>query len=285
MAQIAAAEVKGLREKTGAGMMDCKRALVEAEGDSERALEILRERGLVKARKKAGRETREGRIVSAVSPDGRAGSLLELSCETDFVAKTDDFIALAGDLAAAALDPAPGDVEALLAGPLGKGTVQDRLMEGIAILGENMRIRRVIRLEAGEKGFIGSYIHAGGKIGAIVAIEADDPSGAKARSFAGNVCMHVTALSPVAVSRNDLPEAEVEQERSALRKQAEAEGKPPQVIEKMVEGRLRKYFSEVVLLEQPLVMDPEQSVEKAGKAVGARILSFQRFQLGEELGG
>jgi elongation factor Ts len=284
VAEISAAQVKAVRERTGAGMMDCKKALVEAGGDSDRALEILRERGLVKARSKAGRATSDGQIVASVSDDGRVGVLVEVNCETDFVAKTDHFTSVARELGDLARDQAPADVDALLALPLDSGTANDRVVAAIAKLGENIQVRRLTRLEAGERGFVRSYIHAGGKIATVVAVEADDPSSGEARAFASNVCMHVTALQPLAVTREELPEDEVEKERAILRKQAEGEGKPPQVVEKMVEGRLRKFFGEVVLLEQPLVMDPEKTVEKAGKAVGAKVVAFRRFQLGEELG-
>ena len=282
MAEISAALVKALREQTGAGMMDCKKALVEAKGDGDRAQEILRERGIFKARDKAGRVTKEGRVGLEVSEDGRTGVLLEVNCETDFVANTDNFQALAEDLIGVVLSKDPADVEKLLACSLGGGTVEARVTEAVAKLGENVQIRRLSRLEAGEKGFVGSYLHAGGKIGAIVAVEGDDPSSDDLRTFARNVCMHVTALQPEAVSRDDLPADQVEQERSVLRKQAESEGKPEKVVEKMVEGRLRKFFGEVVLLEQGLVMDPEKTVESVAKSVGARIVGFRRFQLGEE---
>ena len=282
MAEISAALVKVLREQTGAGMMDCKKALVEAKGDGDRAQEILRERGIFKARDKAGRVTKEGRVVLKVSEDGRTGVLLEVNCETDFVANTDDFQALTEDLIEGVLSEDPVDVEELLACPLRGGTVEARVTEVVAKLGENVQIRRLARLDAGEKGFVGSYLPAGGKIGAIVAVEGDDPSSDDLRTFARNVCMHVTALQPAAVSRDDLPADQVEQERSVLRKQAESEGKPANVVEKMVEGRLRKFFGEVVLLEQGLVMDPEKTVESVAKNVGARIVAFRRFQLGEE---
>jgi elongation factor Ts len=282
VAEISAAQVKVLREQTGAGMMDCKKALVEAGGDTNRAQDILRERGIVKAIGKAGRATQEGRIAVRVSEDGRTGVLLEVNCETDFVAKTDNFGALVDELIALVLSEEPAGPDVLLAVPLGGGTVKDRVTEVVAKLGENVQVRRLARVETGEKGFVGSYLHAGGKIGSLVAVEAEDPSSEDVRTFARNVCMHVTALQPLAVSRDDLPADEVEHERAVLAKQAESEGKPPNVVEKMVEGRLRKYYGEVVLLEQGLVMDPEKSVESVAKAIGARIVAFRRFQLGEE---
>jgi elongation factor Ts len=276
VAEISAAQVKALREKTGAGMMDCKKALVEAGGDVSRAQDLLRERGLVKARTKSGRATSEGRVAVAVADDGRSAVLVEVNCETDFVAKTDQFQALGQRLAELALAQKPADVDALLGLPVDSGTAKDQVMETIAGLGENIQVRRLAHMDVPEKGFVGHYVHAGGKIAAVVGVEAEDPAASEVRTFAKSLCMHVTALQPLAVSSGDLPADEVEKERAVLRKQAEAEGKPPQVIDKMVEGRLRKYFSEVVLLEQGLVTDPDRTVENAAKEVGARVVSFRR---------
>ena len=285
MAQISAARVKELRERTGAGMMDCKKVLVEAGGDLSRAMDLLRKRGIVKARGKAGRATSEGLIAASVANDSRSAALVEVNCETDFVAKTDEFVELAQELARLVRDGNPADVDALLAQSARNGSTNDRILEAIARLGENIQARRIARLEAGEGGWIGSYIHAGGKIGALVQLEADDSLRPAVAQLARNLCMHVTATSPLGVSREDLPGGEVEKERSALRHQSEQEGKPANVVEKMVEGRLRKFFKEVVLLEQPLVMDPDQIVEVAAEAAGARVVAFRRFQLGEEIGG
>ena len=280
---VSAAEVKTLRERTGAGMMDCKRVLVEADGDVERATDLLRERGLLKARKRAGRITSEGRIAASVSDDGRRGALVELNCETDFVAKTDDFGALADELAEVVRDQNPADVTALFAAKAGAASIEELLTGAIAKLGENIQVRRFARIDAAEGSYIGSYTHAGGKIGALVEVSADDPANPEVRSFARNLCMHVTAANPSGVSRDDLPAKEVQRERAALRTQAEQEGKPENIIEKMVEGRLGKFFKEVVLVEQPLVMDPDKSVAAAAKEVGANVRSFLRHQLGEEL--
>jgi elongation factor Ts len=276
--------VKALRDKTGAGMMDCKKVLVEAAGDLERAVDLLRERGLGKARNKAGRATSEGRIATWVADDGRAGALVELNCETDFVALTDDFGAICSEFAELAGGHDVDSPDALLALPLGDGTAQDRLVAGIAKLGENIQLRRVARVSAGEQGCISSYIHAGGKIGALVAVQAKEPASAEIATLAHNLCMHVAAAAPSSVSRDDLPAAEVERERGILRAQAETEGKPEKVIDKMVEGRLNKFFKEVVLLEQQLVMDPDSSVKNAVAAAGAEVVAFRRFQLGEEIG-
>jgi elongation factor Ts len=282
--EITAGQVKALREKTGAGMMDCKKVLVEADGDVERAVDLLRERGMGKARNKAGRATSDGRIAAAVSADGQSAALVEVNCETDFVALTDDFGALCDDLAGLAAAQDAADSEALLALPLGKGSANDRVVAAIAKLGENIQLRRLERLSVGAKGRIASYIHAGGKIGALVALETGDPSGEEISTLAHNLCMHVAAAAPVSVSREDVDAAEVERERNVLRAQAETEGKPDKVVEKMVEGRLNKFFKEVVLLEQQLVMDPDSSVKKTVAAAGAQVTGFTRFQLGEEIG-
>ncbi len=283
MAEITAAQVKALRDKTDAGMMDCKRALVEAGGDASRALDLLRERGLAKARGKAGRSTSEGCVVASVSPDGRRAALAEVNCETDFVARTDKFGSLCREIVELIREQDPADREALLALPLGAGTLNDRIVDSIAALGENIQLRRYARLESGSNGLIGAYIHAGGKIGSLVQLEADDPSKPEVGTVAHNVCMHVAATHPLGVSRNDIPEQEVERERAVLSKQAEAEGKPANVVEKIIAGRLNKFFKEVVLLEEPLVMDPERTVEAAVKEARARVIAFRRFQLGEEL--
>jgi len=257
--------------------------LVEAEGDLGRAVELLRERGIVKARGKAGRSASDGRVSASVSSDGRIGSLIEVNCETDFVAKTDDFGALVQSIAEAVRDQAPADVGALLALDSGGTRLEDRVVEAVAKLGENIQVRRLARIEAPANGRIESYVHAGGKIAALVQLEAEDPSRGEVQQLGRNLCMHVTATNPLSVSRDDLPAAEVEAERSALQAQARQEGKPEKIIDKMVEGRLRKFFQDVVLLEQPLVMDPDQTVEAALKAGDARAIAFRRFQLGEEL--
>ena len=281
MAEISAVQVKELRERTGAGMMDCKKALAEASGDFARAAEILRERGIAKAGKRVGRAGSEGRVNALVSKDGRTGALVELNCETDFVAKTDDFAALADALARAICDRAPVSVDALLDSTLNSETLRDTVSSAVTKLGEDLVVRRLDRLEAPASGFVAAYVHAGGKIGTLVAVEAADPGKPEVRAFAHNVCMHVAATSPASLSRDELPKSVVDAERSVLTKQAASEGKPANIIEKMIEGRLTKFFKEVVLLEQGLVMDPDKIVSKAALEVGARIAGFRRFQLGE----
>jgi len=281
LAEISAAQVKELREQTGAGMMDCKKALAEASGDSSRAAAILRERGIAKASKRAGRAGSEGRVVALVSADGKTGALLELNCETDFVAKTDDFTALGESLAKAVCDLAPASVDALLDSVVGGEKVREVVSAAVTKLGEDLVLRRLDRVSAPASGFVAAYVHAGGKIGTLVAVESQTPGKPEVRALAHNVCMHVAATSPASLSRDELSKAVVDAERSILMKQAAAEGKPENIVEKMVEGRLSKFFKEVVLLEQGLVMDPDKTVGKAAQEVGAKIAAFRRFQLGE----
>lgn len=281
MAEISAAQVKELREQTGAGMMDCKKALAEASGDSSRAAAILRERGIAKASKRAGRAGSEGRVVAVVSPDGKTGALVELNCETDFVAKTDDFTTLGDALAKAVCELAPANVDALLDAKVGAEQLRDVVSAAVTKLGEDLVLRRLDRLQAPASGFVAAYVHAGGKIGTLVAVESPTPGKPEVRALAHNVCMHVAATSPASLSRDELSKAVVDEERNVLMKQALAEGKPENIVEKMVEGRLTKFFKEVVLLEQGLVMDPDKTVGKAAQEVGAKIAAFRRFQLGE----
>jgi elongation factor Ts len=280
VAQISAAQVSQLREQTGAGMMDCKKALEEANGNFERAVEILRERGVAKASKRVGRAGSEGRVIAAVSPDGHHGALVELNCETDFVAKTDDFNHVGNELAKAAFKHKPRSVDELLDLSVNGEKLRDKVTGAVAKLGEDLAVRRINHLES-PSGFITSYIHAGGKIGTLVALESASPQKPEVKALAHNVCMHVAATSPASLSREDLPKAVVDAERRVLAAQAANEGKPPQIVEKMIEGRLTKFFKEVVLLEQGLVMDPDKTVGKAAQEAGAKVTGFRRFQLGE----
>ena len=280
MAAITAAAVKELRDRTGAGMMECKRALGEAEGDLDKAIAVLRERGLAKADKRAGRETTEGAI--AMAADGGQGALVELGCETDFVARTDEFQALAGALAsAAATDATATSAEGLVE------KVSDRLKEAISTLGENIVVKRVQRLEV-EPGLVGGYVHAGGKLGVLVAVRtAADGEGL--REATKDLAMHVAAAdpSPVAIERSGVDEAAVAAERELFEKQARQSGKPEKIIDRIVEGRLNKFFSEICLLEQSFVKDPDQNVgamlKAAGSALGAEIevTDYVRYRLGE----
>jgi len=285
VAEISAGAVKELRDQTGAGMMDCKRALADARGDVKKALELLRERGLAKAGKREGRATSEG--VIALEVEGRAGGLVELGCETDFVARTDLFTGLARSLAAAvARDPGLDSPEALLGARLGGEEVSERIRAAIATLGENVQVKRVARL-AVDAGLVRGYLHAGGKLGVLVAL-ATTAAGPEIEELARDVAMHVAAHdpSPVAVDQGGVPAALLESERAIYRKQAEQTGKPAAVQARMVEGKLAKFVAEVCLLEQAFVKDSDKSVgdllKEAGQRAGAplRVVAFQRFKLG-----
>jgi elongation factor Ts len=216
-----------------------------------------------------------------VSADQRTGALVEVCSETDFVAKTDEFGAFGRDLARVVCERDPADVPALLALATPEGSVEQRLKALIGKLGENMLVRRFARLSTNGAGLISSYVHAGGKIGVLVQVKGD-PAKPALGEFAHKVCMHVAAMAPRSLSRQDLPADQVELERQVLRKQSEAEGKPAAILDKMVEGRLSKFFKEVVLLEQALVMDPDVAVGKAAQAAGAEIVAFRRLQLGAD---
>lgn len=287
MAEISAQVVKELRDKTGAGMMDCKRALAETKGDAARAAELLREWGLAKAVKRQGRETSEGAIGMAVQ--GSAGALVELSCETDFVGRNPEFQALVASLArAAAADPKADSVESLLGADVDGEKAEARIQAAIAKMGENMQLRRVARLAVSGSGRVGGYVHVGGKLGVLVALETA-ASGPAVDALAKDLAMHVAAAdpSPVAVDRAGVPPALVEKERELFRRQAEAEGKPAKILDKIVEGKVARYFKDVCLLEQAFVKDPERTVEQllgeAAKQAGAgvRVAGFVRFKLGE----
>jgi elongation factor Ts len=287
VAEISAQGVKALRDQTGAGMMDCKRALTDAGGDLEKATDLLRERGLAKAGKREGRETSEGTIAMALQSS--AGSLVELGCETDFVAKTPDFQALGRELAEAVVaDPGLGETDALLAATVAGASVGDRIKGAVGRMGENIVLKRVARLAVEGAGRVGGYVHAGGKLGVIVSLEtavADESIDALAKDLA----MHIAAAdpTPLAVDRDGVPEDRLDHEREIFRRQAEQEGKPAQVVERIVEGRIAKYYKEVCLLEQAFVKDPDHSVrqllEEAGERMGGEINvgGFVRFRLGE----
>ncbi len=289
MATITAALVKELRDKTGAGMMDCKSALSETDGDMEAAIDWLRTKGLAKAAKKAGRVAAEGLI--GLAGDGASGALVEVNSETDFVARNEQFQAMVSTIAAQALG-SDGDVEKLAAMPYPDSdkTVSEYVTEMVGTIGENMSLRRIARLSV-PKGVVASYMHNAaapdlGKIGVLVALESDGDT-AKLKEIGKQVAMHVAATSPLAVRSDELDPAVVKRERAVLVEQAKDSGKPAEIIEKMVDGRIRKYYEEVVLLSQTFVIDGENTVEKALKAaeadVGApiKLVAFERFALGE----
>lgn len=289
MAEITAQMVKDLRDKTGAGMMDCKTALKETGGDMEAAVDWLRAKGFAKAAKKAGRTAADGLIGLAVS--GTKGALVEVNAETDFVARNEQFQKMVGEIAKLALT-AEGDVDKLAATPYPNSDkpVSDYIAEMIATIGENMQLRRTAAIKV-SKGVVASYMHNQvapdmGKIGVIVGLESEGDTD-KLQALGKQLAMHVAATNPLSVDVDGLDAEAVDRERAILIEQARDSGKPENIIEKMVEGRLNKYYQEVVLMKQPLVTDPDTSVEKAIKAaegeVGASITvaGFARFALGE----
>ncbi len=295
--EVTAKMVKDLRECTGAGMMDCKMALSEAGGDIDQAVDILRMRGLAALAKKAGRATNEGVVAAFVSEYAAVAALVEVNCETDFVARNAEFQTFATALAEQiAIDAPDGIAEGdapLMAQQYKRNptlTVEQAMGEVVSKLGENMTISRFIRLEVQGKGAIGSYIHAGGRIGVLVEVAFQNAETAKNEAFAAfikDVAMHVAAASPSYVTRDEAPAEVVEHELSIYKAQAAESGKPEQIQTKMAEGRLEKYFKEVTLVEQPFVKNPDisvaQFVAETGKALGdtLEIVGFERFVLGQ----
>ncbi len=284
MAEITASIVKDLREKTGVGMMDCKKALQETNGDLEAAIDWLRAKGLSKAAKKADRVAAEGLVAVAV--DGTNGVVVELNAETDFVSRNDQFQAAASGITKIALGAS--DIADLSAKPApnGEGSVQDYLTNLIATIGENMTLRRMAKVSV-SNGVVAAYTHSAvsdglGRIGVLVGVEGDGDA-ATLNDVGRKVAMHIAATSPLSLSVEDLDQAVVERERNVLTEQARESGKPAAVIEKMIEGRIRKFYEEVVLLQQPFVMNPDQTVgafvTEAGK--GAKVTGFAMFKLGE----
>ncbi len=286
MAEITASLVKELREMTGAGMMECKKALTEAEGNLEAAVDVLRTRGLAAVAKKAGRATNEGTVVALVSDAHTTGVLVELDCETDFVAINEKFKAYADKIAKAALESGVTDVEALKAVTVDGETVDEVLTDCIHVMGENTILARVAVVEA--QG-VASYIHGGGKIGVLVSFDVEDidPASEGFQKFGRDVAMQVAAANPVSTTRDDVPADIVEHEMSIYKAQAAESGKPENIQEKMAQGRMEKYYKENCLTEQAFVKDPEISVaqyaQNCAKELGGTIAitGFTRFNLGE----
>jgi len=279
MTQVTASDVKLLREKTGAGMMDCKKALTETGGDIEAGVDFLRKKGLSAAEKKAGRVAAEGLVAAAA--EGDAGVLIEVNSETDFVSKNDMFQDFVARLAGLTLAKDPADVEALSALDFGDGkTVSEALNQLIASIGENMNIRRIARARA-PGGVVGTYVHAGGKIATMVAVSG--ATGSTAQALARDFAMHVAAANPQYINREQVAGEAIEREREVLSERAKATGKPANIIDKIVDGQMNKFYAEVCLLEQDFVKDPDQTVGKVLKAAadGADVVAMQRFQLGE----
>jgi elongation factor Ts len=289
--EIAASLVKELRGKTGVGMMECKSALAEAKGDLGEAEKILRKKGLAAAANKAGRATGEGVIAAHVDASGRAAVLVETNCETDFCARGADFQALVKTAVDAALargaatggsqaDPAAN--EALLDAPLPSGrTLRETIGEAVGKIGENIQLRRFVKFErAGASSLLAAYIHTGAKIGVLVEAESKAPAGAATDAVLRDIAMHIAAASPRFVSRDEVSAKVISDEQEIARDQATKAGKPPAVVEKIVAGRLEKYYGEACLLEQPFVKDPEKTVRQH-LGEGATVRRFARFVLGE----
>lgn len=269
---ISAAMVKELRERTGAGMMECKKALVETDGDIDLAIENMRKSGAAKADKKAGRVAAEGVIAIELSDDSKTAAIVEVNCETDFVAKGDEFNDMATGFAKAILAARPADVDAATALSFGDSTIGDTIKAKIAKLGENMSVRRFDIFAT--NGVMGVYKH-GEKIGVLVDMEGGSAEMAK------DIAMHIAASKPTAVSSDDISAELIEKEKEIFTAQAQESGKPAEIIEKMIDGRIRKFLQEITLLGQPFVKDPDQTVEKLLKGAGASVKKFARIEVGE----
>ncbi len=273
---VTAALVKDLREKTGAGMMDCKKVLTETDGDMEKAIELLRERGIAKAAKKSDRIAAEGIVEAYVSEDGKVGSVVEVNSETDFVGKNEEFRSFVKDIAEQIAKEAPATVEDLLNQKSIKDstkTVGEVLTSKIATIGENLTIRRFERFAS--SGMVEKYIHGDGKIGVLVEMENGNTELAK------DICMQIAAARPEYLNRESVPAERVEKEMEILKAQAMNEGKPAEIAEKMVQGRVGKFYGEICLVEQAFVKDPDMKISNLLESKGAKVVRFARFEKGE----
>ena len=275
---VTAELVKELREKTGAGMMDCKKVLTETDGDMEKAAELLRERGIAKAAKKSSRIAAEGLVVACLSEDGKTGAVVEVNAETDFVAKNDEFKTFANDVAKQVVKTNPANVEELLNQKWindESKTVSEVLTDKIAKIGENMSIRRFVRFTS--NGLVEKYIHGEGKIGVLVSMEGGNSELAK------DICMQVAAARPEYLDEKSVPQERVAKEMEILKAQAMNEGKPTEIAEKVVHGRIGKFYAEICLVDQPFVKDPNVKVSDLLASKGAKVLEFARIERGEGL--
>jgi elongation factor Ts len=266
---MSAALVKELRERTGLGLLECKRALAEADGDIEKAIEELRKSSGMKAAKKAGRTAADGVVLARVSEDGSYGQLVEVNSETDFVARDDNFLGFANSVADAALSARTTDVVSVMAGDL------EAAREGLVQkIGENIGVRRIDAVDAGD-GVVGAYVHGNNRIAVLVALQGGD------QDLARDVAMHVAAVNPQVVSPDDMPQELIEKEKEIYTAQALESGKPAEIVEKMIGGRIKKFLAENSLVEQAFVKDPETTVGKLVSSAGASVLAFVRFEVGE----
>ncbi len=274
---ISALMVKELRERTGAGMMDCKRMLTETNGDMDAAIDLMRKSGAAKADKKAGRIAAEGRVMITLTDDKKEGAIVEVNCETDFVAKDENFISFTNAVAAQCLSDKPADVEALSDLPLVDSgeSIGETRANLVAKIGENIQVRRFQLLNAADADAELSFYQHGERIGVAVVLKGGDDALGK------DIAMHIAASRPICVSESEVPAEVLEKEKEILIAQAKDSGKPMEIIEKMIQGRMRKYLAEVTLLGQPFVKDADQTVEQLLKASGAEVVSFIRYEVGE----
>ena len=273
MAKISAQQVKELRDKTGVGMMDAKKALVAVDGDMDKAIDFLREKGIAKAAKKSDRVAAEG--LASVVVKGNTAAIVEVNAETDFVAQNEKFQNLVKHTAEVIAEAKPADVEAALAVSTDKGTLNDEFIEATQVIGEKITLRRFKVVEKEDGDNFGAYLHDGGRIAVLTVLEGADEATAK------DVAMHVAAINPKYVNRDQVPAEEVAHEKEVLTEEAKNEGKPEKIIEKMVEGRLKKFFSEISLDDQPFVKDGDQTVGQFVASKGGKVKAFYRYEVGE----
>lgn len=274
MADVTAKMVKELREMTGVGMMDAKKALVEVEGDMEKAVDLLREKGMAKAAKKNDRIAAEG--LASVAVKGNTAAIVEVNSETDFVSKNEMFQDLVKEIAELVAENKPADMEAAMKIKTDKGTIESDLIEATQVIGEKISFRRFEVVEKDDNAAFGGYLHMGGRIAVLTVLD-----GTTDETVARDVAMHVAAINPRYVNESQIPEAELEHEKTVLTEQALNEGKPANIVEKMVEGRLKKFKAEIALVDQPFVKDPDMTVEKYVASKGATVKTFVRFEVGE----
>jgi len=290
MAEITASLVKELRDKTNAGMMECKNALKETEGDVDAAIKFLRERGAIKAAKKADREAKEGIVSANIDAQSRSGVLVEVNCETDFVAKNDNFKAFVTELTDAVAGSDASDIEAANSISKNEGSLDDFVKAKVIELGENLQFRRMIRYDVEGSGVVASYIHLGGKVGVLLEVNCNKDDTAPNDSFrelVKDLTLHIAAASPAGIGRDEIPSDLVEAEKDLFRKQMEDSGKPPEIMDKIIEGKLGKFYSTVCLLEQGFIKDPDQTISDLLSAKGKElddeltVRRFTRFGVGE----
>lgn len=287
---ISASQVKELRDRTNAGMMECKKALLETDGDIDAAIKKLREAGAIKAAKKADRAAKEGVVTDHIDADAKHGILAEVNCETDFVAKNDNFQAFVSDLVGAVAASGASDIDAASAVSHGDGSIKDFVEAKVIELGENLQFRRMTRFDVEGAGVVASYIHLGGKVGVLVEVGCENDATTSNESFrelVQDLTLHIAALAPAGLGREDISDELIESEKDVYRKQMENSGKPPEIIDKIIEGKLGKFYSERCLTEQGFVKDPDISISKLLAAKGTEvgdtitIRRFARFALGE----